>query len=46
MTKIRTFRNLVKNALFDTLAAILAALAIMPAVFAFGIEPASGPLSC
>lgn len=28
---------------FDTLAAMLAALAIMPAVFAFGIEPASGP---
>lgn len=31
------------TALFDTLAAMLAALAIMPAVFAFGIEPASGP---
>lgn len=31
------------TAFFDTLAAILAALAIMPAVFAFGIEPASGP---
>lgn len=28
---------------FDTMAALLAALAIMPAVFAFGIEPASGP---
>lgn len=28
---------------FDTLAAMLAALAIMPAVFAFGIEPGSGP---
>ena len=31
------------TAVFDTLAAILAALAIMPAVFAFGIEPSSGP---
>lgn len=31
------------TAIFDTLAAILAALAIMPAVFAFGIEPSSGP---
>lgn len=31
------------TALFDTIAAMLAALAIMPAVFAFGIEPASGP---
>lgn len=31
------------TAIFDTIAAMLAALAIMPAVFAFGIEPASGP---
>lgn len=31
------------TAVFDTIAAMLAALAIMPAVFAFGIEPASGP---
>lgn len=29
--------------IFDTLAAMLAALAIMPAVFSFGIEPTSGP---
>ena len=28
---------------FDTVAAMLSALAIMPAVFAFGIEPNSGP---
>lgn len=28
---------------FDTLAALLAALAIMPAVFSFGIEPGAGP---
>ncbi len=33
----------VNTAVFDTLAAMLAALAIMPAVFAFGIEPTSGP---
>ncbi len=33
----------VQTAVFDTLAAMLAALAIMPAVFAFGIEPNSGP---
>ena len=33
----------INTAIFDTLAAMLAALAIMPAVFAFGIEPASGP---
>lgn len=31
------------TALFDSLAAMLAALAIMPAVFAFGIDPVSGP---
>lgn len=33
----------VRTAVFDTLAAMIAALAIMPAVFAFGIEPSSGP---
>ena len=32
-----------RTALFDTLASILSALAIMPAVFAFGIAPSSGP---
>lgn len=32
-----------KTALFDTVAALLSALAIMPAVFAFGIEPGAGP---
>lgn len=31
------------TAFFDTLAALLAALVIMPAVFAFGIQPSSGP---
>lgn len=36
-------KSCVNTAVFDTLAALLAALAIMPAVFAFGIEPASGP---
>ncbi len=33
----------VRTAVFDTIAAMLAAMAIMPAVFAFGIEPSSGP---
>lgn len=32
-----------RTALFDSVAALLAALAIMPAVFAFGIEPGAGP---
>lgn len=32
-----------RTAVFDTIAATLAALAIMPAVFAFGIEPNAGP---
>lgn len=32
-----------QTAFFDTVAAMLAALAIMPAVFAFGIEPTAGP---
>ena len=31
------------TAIFDTCAAMVSALAIMPAVFAFGIEPHSGP---
>lgn len=33
----------IRTAVFDTIAAMLAALAIMPAVFAFGIEPNAGP---
>lgn len=33
----------IRTAFFDTIAAMLAALAIMPAVFAFGIEPNAGP---
>lgn len=33
----------IQTACFDTIAAMLAALAIMPAVFAFGIEPNAGP---
>lgn len=32
-----------RTAVYDTVAAILSALAIMPAVFAFGIEPSTGP---
>ena len=33
----------VRTGIFDTIAALLAALAVMPAVFAFGIEPSAGP---
>lgn len=33
----------IQTAVFDTIAAMLAALAIMPAVFSFGIDPVSGP---
>lgn len=33
----------VRTAIFDTIAAMLAALAIMPAVFSFGIQPNAGP---
>ena len=33
----------VSTAFFDTCAAMVSALAVMPAVFAFGIEPHSGP---
>ena len=33
----------IQTAVFDTIAAMLAAFAIMPAVFAFGIAPSSGP---
>lgn len=32
-----------QTAIFDTIAAMLSALAIMPAVFSFGIDPVSGP---
>lgn len=32
-----------QTAVFDTIAAMLATLAIMPAVFSFGIDPVSGP---
>lgn len=32
-----------QTAVFDTIAAMLAALVIMPAVFSFGIDPVSGP---
>lgn len=33
----------IHTAIFDTIAAMLAALAIMPAVFSYGIEPTAGP---
>lgn len=36
-------KSSLRTAFFDTIAALLAALAIMPAVFAFNIEPAKGP---
>ncbi len=36
-------KSSVSTAFFDTCAAMVAALAVMPAVFAFGIEPHSGP---
>ena len=36
-------KSSIQTAVFDTIAAMLAALAIMPAVFAFGIEPSAGP---
>lgn len=36
-------RASLRTALFDTLAAMLSGLAIMPAVFAFGIDPTRGP---
>mgnify|MGYP002233650454 FL=1 len=32
-----------KTVLFDTIAALTAALVIIPSVFAFGLDPASGP---
>lgn len=36
-------RASVQTAVFDTIAGMLSALVIMPAVFSFGIEPNSGP---
>lgn len=36
-------RASLRTALFDTLAALLSGLAIMPAVFAFGVDAARGP---
>ena len=36
-------KSSVQTAVFDTIAAMLSALAIMPAVFAFGKDPQSGP---
>ena len=36
----------VMTAMLDTAAALLAGFAILPAVFAFGIAPESGPPSC
>lgn len=36
-------RAAMQTALLDTCAALLAGFAILPAVFAFGMDPASGP---
>ena len=36
-------RNAILVPIFDTAAALLAGLAVMPAVFAFGMEPTGGP---
>ena len=36
-------KSSLRTALFDTLAAFLSALVIMPAVFAYGLDPAAGP---
>ena len=36
-------RSAVSTAILDTIAALLASFVIMPAVFAFGLDPASGP---
>lgn len=36
-------RSAVSTAIFDTGAALLASFVIMPAVFAFGLDPAAGP---
>lgn len=33
----------IQTAIFDTLAALLASFMIMPAVFAYGLNPSSGP---
>ncbi len=40
---VRLVPNAARVALADTLVSILAGLAVFPAVFAFGFEPASGP---
>ncbi len=36
-------RSAVSTAILDTIAALLASFVIMPAVFAFGLDPAAGP---
>ena len=36
-------QNAIQIPVFDTLAAVMAAMAIMPAVFAAGLDPAAGP---
>ena len=36
-------KSSLRTAIFDTLAALLSAMVIMPAVFAYGLDPARGP---
>lgn len=36
-------RSAISTAIFDTISALLASFVIMPAVFAFGFDPAAGP---
>ncbi|ATD53777.1 sodium-dependent transporter [Clostridium chauvoei] len=36
-------RSAISTAIFDTISALLASFVIMPAVFAFGLDPAAGP---
>lgn len=41
--KFDIISSALSTAVFDTIAALLAAFMIMPAVFAFGLDPAAGP---
>ena len=41
--KVDLVSSAIKTAVFDTLAAILAALIIIPSAFAYGLDPAAGP---
>ena len=43
LVRVCTLDGARKTVLFDTIAALTAALVIIPSVFAFGLDPASGP---